>query len=152
MGLPRVLVNRAVLIDALPREVKALFFLRGSLTFGVGTRLLKIKNELGLIQMANRARGMDGCSDTRSSRNVIDELCGKHVLPYDDMNVRVTRDRGNKFLKIECHDAAFLLKYRKEIQEAVRRVLLKRLRAKEFDAFDKMLRSKIPDFDALKRR
>jgi hypothetical protein len=152
MGLPRVLVNRAVLIDALPQEVKALFFLRGSLTFGVGTRLLKIKNELGLIQMANRARGMDGCSDTRSSRNVIDELCGKHVLPYDDMNVRVTRDRGNKFLKIECHDAAFLLKYRKEIQEAVRRVLLKRLRAKEFDAFDKMLRSKIPDFDALKRR
>ena len=79
MGLPRVLVNRAVLIDALPREVKALFFLRGSLTFG---------------------------GDARSSRNVIDELCGKHDLPYDDINVRVTRDRGIKFLKIECDDAA----------------------------------------------
>jgi hypothetical protein len=92
MGLPRVLVNRAVLIDALPREVKALFFLRGSLTFGVGTRLLEIKNELGLIQMVNRARRMDGCSDTRSPSDVIDELWGKDVLPYAETIVRVTRD------------------------------------------------------------
>src|SRR5471030_811699 len=152
MSLPRVLMNRAVLIDALPREVKALFFLRGSLTFGVGTRLLKIKNELGPIPMANLARRMDGCSDTRSSRNVIDELCGKHVLPYDDINVRVTRDKGNKCLKIECNDAALLLKYRKEIGEAVRRVLMKRLRAKEFVGLEAMLRSKMPNFDASKRR
>lgn len=152
MGLARVLVNRAVLIDGLPREVKALFFLRGSLTFEAGTRLLEIKNELGLIPMVNRARRMDGCSDTRSSRNVIDELRGTHVLPFDDINIRVTRDKGNKFLKIECHDAAFLIKYRKEIQEVVRRLLLKRRRPKAFEEIDTMLRSRMPDFDALKRR
>jgi hypothetical protein len=151
MGLPRGLVNRAVLIAALPREVKALFFLRRSLTFGVGTRLLEIKNELGLIQMANRARGMDGCSDTRSSRNVIDEL-RRNPLPDAETRVRVTRDRGNKFLKIECHDAALLLKYRKEIEEAVRLVLLKRLRTEEFVELDTTFSSKLPYYDALKRR
>ena len=95
---------------------------------------------------------MDGCSDARSSRNVIDELCGKDVVPYDDINVRVTRDKGNKCLKIECNDAALLLKYRKEIGEAVRRVLMKRLRAKEFVGLEAMLRSKMPNFDASKRR
>jgi hypothetical protein len=151
LGLKQDLVSWAVRIDALPAEVKALFFLEGSMTFAAGKQLLEIKRELGLTPMIATARRIDGCSGTRSSQNVLDELRGKNVLPFDEINVRVTRGRGDKFLKIECSDPALFVKYRKEIQEVVRRLLFKRLRMKELGEIERELRSKIPGYGQFKR-
>ena len=125
LGVKRTTLTRAIQVAALPGNVRYLFLMPKSLTSGGAAALLEIKKELGLEQLCKRALRVDPCSAVRSERHVFDELRGNNVLPFDSIHVRITRSPGNKYLKIESAHPEVLIKYRKEIQEAVRHVLKK---------------------------
>ncbi len=144
LGVTRTTLTRAIQVAALPAPVRILFLMPKSLTSGGAAALLEIKNELGLEQLSKRALWVDRCSAVRSERHVFDELRGNNVLPFDSIHVRITRSPGNKYLKIESAHPAFLIKYRREIQQAVRQVLSKRINAEELAELEAMLREKVP--------
>jgi len=126
------------------------------LTFSVGRKLLALKRELGLDELLLRARYKDSMYDVggRTADNILSELNEENIRPASSFRrIRIKKGRGPNRLVIECKDPRLLLRYRREIELAISKVLKKRVRDVEFVTFMRemfgTLRPSMPFMDRL---
>ncbi|WP_125483232.1 hypothetical protein [Caballeronia choica] len=128
LNVSRRHISDAVAIGQIPDAVRYLFW-ETDLTFAIGRRLLALKNELGADEMLVRARRVEPMFKVagRTAENILTELRAEHIRPSNFFRVRIKKGRGPNRLVIECRDAELLLRYRREMELAIKKVLQKRI-------------------------
>ncbi|WP_250465428.1 hypothetical protein [Caballeronia sp. GAFFF2] len=140
---PRRNISDAVAIRALPDAIRHLFH-EEALTFSVGRKLLALKREIGLDELLSRARFKDSMYDVggRTSDNILSEINDENIRPASSFRrIQIKKGRGANRLVIECKDPKLILRYRREIEKAICKVLKKRVTDVEFVAFMRGIRS-----------
>ncbi|CDY75857.1 hypothetical protein BGLT_00402 [Caballeronia glathei] len=131
-------LREAIAIRDLPMDVRFLIS-TAPLTFKLGRKILRLAEEIGHQELHARAKKVEPTSAIRTAANVLDELERKHIKAMRYTDVKVRRGRGNKHLIIACEDAKFLLKYRREIESAIRKVLEKRIKDARMEAIKQII-------------
>jgi hypothetical protein len=134
LSISRRNVSDAVAIRELPDSIRHLFREK-EFTFSVGRKLLALKRELGLDELLSRARYKDSMYDVggRTADNILSELKDENIRPASSFRrIRIKKGRGPNRLVIECKDPKLLLRYRREIEQAISKVLKKRVRDVEY--------------------
>ncbi|WP_277187179.1 hypothetical protein [Caballeronia sp. BR00000012568055] len=134
LGISRRNISDAVAIRELPDSIRHLFRER-DLTFSVGRKLLTLKRELGLDELLLRARYKDSMYDVggRTADNILSEINEENIRPLSAFRrIQIKKGRGPNRLVIECKDPKLLLRYRREIEMAISKVLKKRVTDEEF--------------------
>lgn len=137
LGISRRNISDAVAIRELPDSIRYLFH-ENALTFAVGRKLLALKRELGVDELLLRARSKDSMYDVggRTADNILSEINNENIRPASSFRrIQIKKGRGPNRLVIECKDPKLLLRYRREIEKAICKVLKKRVTDVEFVAF-----------------
>lgn len=134
LGIPRRNISDAVAIRELPDSIRHLFR-ETALTFSVGRKLLALKREVGLDELLLRARFKDSMYNVggRTADNILSELNDEDIRPASSRKrIRIKKGRGRNRLVIECKDPGLVLKYHREIEQAISKVLKRRVRDVEY--------------------
>ena len=132
LNLSRRNISDAVAIRQLPDAIRHLFWEK-ELTFAVGRKLLALNDELGVEEMIVRARLIEPMFKVpgRTAANILSEFNAENIRPSTFTRVRIKKGRGANRLVIECKDSELLLRYRREMELAIRNVLQKRITSAE---------------------
>ena len=154
LNLSRRNISDAVAIRQLPDSIRHLFC-ENELTFAVGRKLLVLKDELGVEEMIARARCIEPMFKVggRTAANILSELNEENIRPSNFTRVRIKKGRGPSRLLIECKDPELLLRYGREMELAIKKVLQKRITSAEniefIREFNSVLRSVLPEIGRL---
>jgi hypothetical protein len=134
LGISRRNISDAVAIREQPDSIRHLFREK-ALTFRVGRKLLALKRELGLDELVLRARKKDSMYVVggRTADNILSEINDENIRPASSFRrIQIKKGRGPNRLVIECKAPKLLLRYRREIEKAISKVLKKRVTDVEF--------------------
>jgi hypothetical protein len=93
-----------------------------------------LRDELGVEEMMVRARLIEPMFKVagRTAANILSEFNAENIRPSIFSRVRIKKGGGPNRLVIECKDAALLLRYRREMELAIKKVLQKRITSTEY--------------------
>ncbi|CAN7430075.1 hypothetical protein LJR267_002854 [Paraburkholderia hospita] len=116
-------ISDAVSIGQLPPGVRYLFK-ESHLTFAVGRKLLAIERVVGTSTLIGRANEIRGIARKYTAGQILRELNGENLPPGSPFaRLRIKKGRGAGRLIIECNHPDFLLRYRREMETALNKVV-----------------------------
>ncbi|MEX3931222.1 hypothetical protein AB4Y32_05260 [Paraburkholderia phymatum] len=124
LRISRRKISDAVAIGQLPPGVRSLFW-ESQLTFAVGRKLLAIERRVDTRELDARANKIRYIADKYTAGQVLRELNGENVPLGPFSRLRVKKGRGAGRLIIECDHPDFLLRYRREMETALNKVVRK---------------------------